>query len=138
MKRKYIGAVIATLLAMSNIFSQSFFSRVIEQADIVPKTYGEICEDYYTSYDKLLKAAVDTRRDGTPNIVVKEYDQEIIITIRLSINEAQYSAWKTRTLQKIDALKLSNSFSSFEDPEARSIAGRGYRFGDNEETAIYQ
>ena len=43
MKRKYIGAAIATLLAMSNIFSQSFFSRVIEQADIVPKTYGEIC-----------------------------------------------------------------------------------------------
>ncbi|MBQ8571459.1 MAG: SUMF1/EgtB/PvdO family nonheme iron enzyme [Kiritimatiellae bacterium] len=138
MRVKYFVTAFATLLAMSNIFSQSFFSRVIEQADIVPKTYGEICEDYYSSYDKLLEASVDTRRDGTPNIVVKEDDQEIIITIRLSINEAQYSAWKTRTLQKIDALKLSNSFSSFEDLEARSIAGRGYRFGDNEETAISQ
>ncbi len=136
MKTKYIGAAIAAFLTISNAFSQSYFSRVIEQADVVPETYGKICEDYYTSYDKLLNAGVDIRRDGTPNIVVDTDARKITVTIRLSINEAQYSAWKNRTYQKIDTLKLSNSFTSFEDPEARSIAGRGYRFGDNEETAI--
>lgn len=136
MKIKYIGAAIVAFLTISNVFSQSYFSRVIEQADALPETYGEICEEFYTSFDKLLNVEVDVRADGTPNIVVDTKSENVHITFRLSVNDVQYSLWKIRTLKKIDKLNLSNKFSTFEDTRARMIAGKGFLFGDNEEAAI--
>ena len=116
----------------------SIFSRVDDQAKRVTEAYAAIHEGFYGVGKErtLLKAALDVRPDGTPNITLDRAAGTAQFTIRLSVNDSAYNAWNADAHRRIEAVGMSVQFSDFEDPEARVIGGKPYRFGDNEESAI--
>ena len=118
--------------------SGSLFSRVDDQATKVTQAYAAIYENYYGVGKAwlMLKAALDVRPDGTPNITLDREAQKAQFTIRLSVNEPVYNAWKEDAHRRIEAVGMSVKFSDFEDTEARVIGGKFYRLGDNEESAL--
>ncbi len=145
MKRTTIQSLLAAELCAAalsasaqGIGSGSLFSRVDDQATKVTQAYAALYEGFY-GVDKartLLKAALDVRPDGTPNITLNRAAGMAQFTIRLSVDEAAYDAWKADAHKRIEAVGMSVRFSVFEDTEARVIGGRFYRLGDNEEAAL--
>ena len=145
MKIKTIQAALFALLcsATGSIVVQglgagSIFARVDDQAKRVTEAYAAIHEGFYGVGQErtLLKAALDVRPDGTPNITLDRAAGRAQFTIRLSVDDSAYNAWKADAHQRIKAIGMSVQFSDFEDPEARVIGGKPYRFGGNEEAAI--
>lgn len=116
----------------------SIFSRVDDQATKVTKAYAAIHDGFYGvgKERKLLRAALDVRPDGTPNITLDRVAGTAQFTIRLSVDDSAYNAWKVDAHRRIKAVGMSVQFSDFEDQKARVIGGKPYRFGDNEEAAI--
>lgn len=116
----------------------SIFSRVDDQAKRVTAAYAAIHEGFYGVGKErtLLRAALDVRPDGTPNITLDRAAGRAQFTIRLSVDDSAYNAWKAEAHRRIEAVGMSVQFSDFEDPEARVIGGKPYRFGGNEEAAI--
>jgi hypothetical protein len=111
---------------------------VDDQATKVTQAYAAIYENFYGVGKSwlMLKAALDVRPDGTPNITLDREAQKAQFTIRLSVNEPVYNAWKEDAHRRIEAVGMSVKFSDFEDTEARVIGGKFYRLGDNEESAL--
>ncbi len=109
-----------------------------DQATKVTQAYAAIYENFYGVGKSwlMLKAALDVRPDGTPNITLDREAQKAQFTIRLSVNEPVYNAWKEDAHRRIEAVGMSVKFSDFEDTEARVIGGKFYRLGDNEESAL--
>jgi len=116
----------------------SIFSRVDDQAKRVTAAYAAIHEGFYGVGKErtLLRAALDVRPDGTPNITLDRAAGRAQFTIRLSVDDSAYNAWKAEAHRRIEAVGMSVQFSDFEDPEARVIGGKPYRFGGNEVAAI--
>ena len=127
------GSLGITLLAQGKLLK-----RVAQQTDKVSVAYAETWNTFYGNgyYKKLMKASLDTRPDGTPNIVLDEATGAMAITIRLSVNVPNYEAWKKAAHARFAAANLSYSFSDFEDVEGRMIGGKNYKFGENEELSI--
>ncbi len=145
MKTKTIQAALFALLCAATgsavargLGAGSIFSRVDDQAKKVTEAYAAIHEGFYGVGQErmLLKAALDVRPDGTPNITLDRAAGTAQFTIRLSVDDSAYNAWKADAHRRIEAVGMSVQFSDFEDPEARVIGGKPYRFGDNEEAAI--
>ena len=145
MKAKTIQAALFALLcaatgsvAARGLGGGSIFSRVDDQAKKVTEAYAAIHEGFYGvgKERRLLKAALDVRPDGTPNITLDRAAGTAQFTIRLSVDDHAYNAWKADAHRRIEAVGMSVQFSDFEDPEARVIGGKPYRFGANEEAAI--
>jgi hypothetical protein len=124
--------------AAQRIGAGSIFSRVDDQATEVTKAYAAIHDGFYGvgKGRTLFKAACDVRPDGTPNITLDRAAGTAQFTIRLSVDDSAYNAWKADAHRRIEAVGMSVQFSDFEDPKARVIGGKPYRFGDNEEAAI--
>ena len=133
-----VSLVGVSAVTAQTLSGKSIFARVGDQADKVSATYSAIYEDFYGvgKERNLLKAALDVRPDGTPNITLDRDAQKAKFTIRLSVDEPAYEAWKANAHSRIQAVGMSVRFSDFEDPEARVIGGKFYRFGDNEEHAL--
>lgn len=134
----FLMLVILTL-SVSSLFAQGkLLKRVAQQADKVSAAYAETWNTFYGDgyYKTLMNAALDTRPDGTPNIVLNEMDGTMEITIRLSVNEPNYNAWKEKAHARFKAANMSYTFSDFEDTEGRMIGGKNYKFGANEEQSI--
>ena len=145
MKTKTIQTALFALLCAATgsavargLGAGSIFSRVDDQAKKVTAAYAAIHEGFYGVGKErtLLKAALDVRPDGTPNITLDRAAGTAEFTIRLSVDDSAYNAWKAEAHRRIEAVGMSVQFSDFEDPEARVIGGKPYRFGDNEEAAI--
>jgi len=145
MKTKTIQAALFALLCAATgsavargLGAGSIFSRVDDQAKKVTEAYAAIHEGFYGVGKErtLLRAALDVRPDGTPNITLDRAAGRAQFTIRLSVDDSAYNAWKAGAHRRIEAVGMSVQFSDFEDPEARVIGGKPYRFGDNEEAAI--
>ncbi|MBR0506066.1 MAG: VWA domain-containing protein, partial [Kiritimatiellae bacterium] len=145
MKTKTIQAVLFALLCAAagttvaqGLGAGSIFARVDDQAKKVTEAYAAIHERFYGVEKErtLLRAALDVRPDGTPNITLDRAAGTAQFTIRLSVDDSAYNAWKADAHRRIEAVGMSVQFSDFEDPEARVIGGKPYRFGDNEEAAI--
>ena len=147
MKTKTIQAALFVLLCAAaatgsavaqGLGAGSIFSRVDNQAKKVTEAYAAIHEGFYGVGKErtLLKAALDVRPDGTPNITLDRAAGRAQFTIRLSVDDSAYNAWKAEAHRRIEDVGMSVQFSDFEDPEARVIGGKPYRFGDNEEAAI--
>ena len=145
MKTKTIQAALFALLCAATgsagargLGAGSIFSRVDDQAKKVTEAYAAIHEGFYGVGQErtLLRAALDVRPDGTPNITLDRAAGTAQFTIRLSVDDSAYNAWKADAHRRIEAVGMSVQFSDFEDPEARVIGGKPYRFGGNEEAAI--
>ncbi len=145
MKTKTIQSTLLALLCIAagstvaqGLGAGSIFARVDDQAKKVTAAYVAIYEGFYGVGKErtLLKAALDVRPDGTPNITLDRAAGRAQFTIRLSVDDFAYNAWKAEAHRRIEAVGMSVQFSDFEDPEARVIGGKPYRFGDNEEAAI--
>ena len=145
MKTKTIQAVLFALLCAAagttvaqGLGAGSIFARVDDQAKKVTEAYAAIHERFYGVEKErtLLRAALDVRPDGTPNITLDRAAGTAQFTIRLSVDDSAYNAWKADAHRRIEAVGMSVQFSDFEDPEARVIGGKPYRFGANEEAAI--
>ena len=132
------AALSASLSHAQGLGAGSLFSRVDDQATKVTEAYAAIHEGFYGvgKERKLLRATLDVRPDGTPNITLDRAAGTAQFTIRLSVDEPAYDAWKADAHRRIEAVGMSARFSDFEDPEARVIGGKPCRFGDNEEAAI--
>ena len=128
----------ASTASAQGLGSGSLFSRVDDQATKVTQAYAAIFEGFYGVGRErtLLKAALDVRPDGTPNITLDREAGKAQFTIRLSVDESAYNAWKADAHKRIEAVGMSVKFSDFEDTEARVIGGQFYRLGDNEESAL--
>ena len=134
----WIWAAHSGTAAAQRIGAGSIFSRVADQATKVTKAYAAIHDGFYGVGKErtLLRAALDVRPDGTPNITLDSAAGTAQFTIRLSVDDFAYNAWKMDAHRRIEAVGMSVQFSDFEDPEARVIGGKPYRFGANEEAAI--
>ena len=145
MRKKTIQSTLLALMCVvagstlaRGLGAGSIFARVDDQAKKVPAAYAAIHEGFYGVGKErtLLKAALDGRPDGTPNITLDRAAGKAQFTIRLSVDDSAYNAWKAEAHRRIEAVGMSVQFSDFEDPKARVIGGKPYRFGDNEEAAI--
>lgn len=135
-KKVLIILTFGVFLSLSGYSQDSFFAPSITQAKNVTDTYQEICKEYYSSLDKLLRVELDTRPDGTPNIVFDPYSLSAQFVLRLSVNDSEYNKWKKRTIKKLKNLNLNNKFSNFEKPKSVIIAGEEFKFGNNEYKAV--
>lgn len=127
------------IFSVSVAFAQGrLLKRVAQQADRVAESYGETWNTFFGigHYKTLMKAELDVRPDGTPNIVLDENAGKMDVTIRLSVNEPNYNAWKDVTHKRFKDANMSFEFSDFEDPEGRMIGGKNYKFGNNEKASI--
>ena len=144
MKKTIQTALFALLCAVTGsavargLGAGSIFARVDDQAKKVTAAYAAIHEGFYGVGKErtLLRAALDVRPDGTPNITLDRAAGRAQFTIRLSVDDFAYNAWKAEAHRRIEDVGMSVQFSDFEDPEARVIGGKPYRFGGNEEAAI--
>lgn len=144
MKKMIQTALFALLCAVTGsavargLGAGSIFARVDDQAKRVTAAYAAIHEGFYGVGKErtLLRAALDVRPDGTPNITLDRAAGRAQFTIRLSVDDSAYNAWKAEAHRRIEDVGMSVQFSDFEDPEARVIGGKPYRFGGNEEAAI--
>ena len=136
MKKVLIILTFGVFLSLSGYSQDSIFAPSITQAKNVTDTYQEICKEYYSSLDKLLRVELDTRPDGTPNIVFDPYSLSAQFVLRLSVNDSEYNKWKKRTIKKLKNLNLNNKFSNFEKPKSVIIAGEEFKFGNNEYKAV--
>ena len=145
MRKKTIQSTLLALMCVAagstlarGLGAGSIFARVDDQAKKVTAAYAAIHEGFYGIGKErtLLRAALDVRPDGTPNITLDRAAGRAQFTIRLSVDDSAYNAWKAEAHRRIEAVGMSVQFSDFEDPEARVIGGKPYRFGDNEEAAI--
>lgn len=112
--------------------------KVNNKANKAVEAYSAVWNGFYGvgQMKNLLKAKLDSRSDGTPNIVFDTKNGSATFTIRLFVNDSKYNAWKEDAHRRFKSIGLSLDFSDFEDPGVRRIAGAKYRFGENEEAAI--
>ncbi len=116
------------------------FSRPRNIARDLPVVYADVCRSFYSNgcYARLLCAKLDTREDGTPNIVLDRDRGTAEFTVRLLVAVEEYAKWKEGAQSKMDALGLSSSddMSSFESSRQIRVAGKYYCLGDNENAAM--
>ena len=131
-----LAAVVLAIPAI--IRAQGLFAQAANSATKVRDAYAEIYNGFYGvgKQKTLLRAELDRRPDGTPNISVDPEAHTADVTIRLFVNDPAYNAWKAEAHRRLDALVKSVDFSDFESSHDRVIGGKVYRFGDNEFSAI--
>lgn len=116
------------------------FARPRILAKTLPEAYRSVCESYYGmgNYAKLLCARLDTRSDGTPNIILDRDKGTAEFTVRLYVNDAEYKKWSDNATKALDSLALNSSTwdNSFENFHVERIAGKDYVMGANESAAL--
>ena len=109
-------------------------------AKTLPEAYRSVCESYYGrgNYAKLLCARLDTRSDGTPNIILDRDKGTAEFTVRLYVNDAEYKKWSDKAIKAFDSLGLQSSAQndSFENFHVEYVAGKKYVMGANEHAAL--
>lgn len=136
-----LAAIILTIPVISR--AQGLFAQAANSATKVRDAYAEIYNGFYgVGHRKTLyRAALDKRPDGTPNISVDAEAHTAAVTIRLSVNDAAYNAWKADARQRLDGLvrsipNVDYNYETDHQPGDVRIGDRHYFFNNNELSVI--
>lgn len=138
-----LDLLVILFLATHSVFGQgigagSLFAKVGDEAEKATEAYAAVYESFYGvgHARTLLKATLDTRADGTPNITLDRAAGKALFTIRLSTDEAAYEKWRKAAHKRIESVGSSVAVSNFKDTSALPIGGTFYRFSDNQMSAL--
>lgn len=99
MTKKMLLLFVSVLALCEGGFAQSLFSKAKEDSIKSLEVYKATLIDYFSRWFLLMEAGPVKNDDGEPQIYVNPVDRVLRFTMRVSVNEAEYSEWKDETFQ---------------------------------------